>query len=140
MKKYFLFTFILIFVFSFCKKNSTDGNGGSREDKITVEIYVSESGSPKSAIYVELTATIGESVRDEGAVNWDTQRLPSSQTDDGVTNQYGIASFIFNDKSLADDTIVVTRVRLFRSGSVIHDDAVEKVVQRNTTRRFEYEL
>ena len=140
MKKYLIFVFILVFAFSFCKKSSTDDDGDNQEDKITVEIYVSEGGSPKSAIYIEVTATIGVSIRDEDAAEWNTERLTSSETNNGVTNQYGIATFVYNDKSLSNDTIIITNVKLFRSGSVVQEDTEEKVVQRNSTERFEYEL
>ena len=139
MKKLFVLTLILFISFTFCKKSGTDSNTNT-EDKITVEIYVTEDGEPKSAIYVELTATVAAWVRDEEAADWNTERLPTSETEEKVTNQYGLATYIYNDQSLADGTIVVTNVKLYRLGTVIIEDSEEKTVNKNTTERFSYEI
>ncbi|MFC1724143.1 hypothetical protein ACFL4T_00850 [candidate division KSB1 bacterium] len=139
MKKLFISVLILFIAFTFCKKSGTDSNT-NQEDKVTVEIYVTENGEPKSAIYVEVIATVAAWVRDEDAADWNTERLPTSETEEKVSNQYGLATFTYNDKSLADGTIVVTNVKLYRLGTVIIEDSDAKTVNKNTTVRYSYEI
>ncbi|MFC1724145.1 hypothetical protein ACFL4T_00860 [candidate division KSB1 bacterium] len=139
MKKLFISILILFIAFTFCKKSGTDSNTNT-EDKVTVEIYVTENGEPKSAIYVEVTATVAAYVWDEASPEYNSERLPVSETEEKVTNQYGLATYTYNDKSLADGTIVVTNVKLYRLGSVIIEDSDAKTVNKNTTVRYSYEI
>ena len=139
MKKLLISVFIIFIVFTFCKKSGTDSETNT-EDKITVEIYVTENGEPRSAIYVEVTATVAAWVLNESAAEYNNERLPTSETEERITNQYGLATFSYNDQSLADGTIVITDVKLYRQGSVIFEDSEEKTVNKNTTERFSYEI
>ena len=139
MKKLFISIIILFVAFMFCKKSSTDEDTNT-DDKITVEIYVTENSEPKSAIYVELTATVATWVLNESSPEYNNERLPVSETEEKVTNQYGLATFTYNDRSMADGTIVITSIKLYRHGAVIHEDSDTKTVNTNTTVRYSYEI
>jgi len=139
MKKTVVFALFLILAFSFCKKNSTESDK-STEDKITIEVCVKENGEAVPALFVEVDATVGECIGDEESPEWNTERLPTQDTQEEITNKYGLATFVYENKSLADKTIVITEIRILQTGNLIHKDSEDKVIPTNTKKRFEYDI
>ena len=125
-----------------CKKNSSNSEP-KKEDKITVEILVTENGVPKPGIMVEITASIGEISVDfaPGFEINENERFLTTKTEDGVTLQNGIAKFVYTDNSMPDDNkILITSIKIVKSGSTVVEDYDEKEVLTNTTARFEYDI
>ena len=138
MKKTAFIIFLLTVSFFACKKKSTEAT--NKEDKITVEIKVTKDGSPVAGYFVKITTTVGKTMWDGSGTEWDWQRLEIREENESITYRNGIAVFNFVDKSLSDNTIRVSHVKIYYYAELVIEDKEEKTVNRNTTARFEYEL
>ena len=139
MKKntvFILLSFAL--VLSFCSKKSTDS--GTEEDKISIEVLVTENGVPASNLFVVIDSKVQETVK--GTVeDVDNVSYESSQTDQLVTNTYGKAVFNYQDKSLPRiGGIQIEKVTIKRQNDVLIEDNEERIVKKGTTLNLEYEL
>ena len=138
MKKTALIIILLTVSFLTCKNKPTDAI--NKEDKITVEIKVTKDGSPVGGYFVKVTATVGKTMWDGSGIEWEWQRLEIREENESITYRNGVAVFNFVDKSLSDNTIRVSHVKIFYYAELVIEDKEEKTVNRNTTARFEYEL
>ena len=113
MKKILFLLAVFTLFLPSCKKNSSNSEP-KKEDKITVEILVTESGVPKPGIVVEITATIGEISVDfaPGFEINENERFLTTKTEDGVTLQNGIAKFVYTDNSMPDDNKIIITIKL----------------------------
>ena len=140
MKKSLVLISIFLLVFCFCKKKSSDAD--VEEDKIVVEVLVKENGSPVQNIFEEITAKVQEAVKNFGAQP-DDEVISYEVTESNslTTNQYGKATFNYNNKSLPDrGGIVVDKVVIKRLSTVVYEDDVDKFVKKGATLNLEYEI
>lgn len=144
MLKKFLNIFLILFLISAsCKKNSSDSDDGNNEsgDVINVQVKVLENGTPAENIFVFLTATEQQSNYGIQGQDWHTASYTTSQTYEDNTNNYGIAEFRFENKSISErGGIVITKVTMKRGFDILHEDTEEKFVSKNTDLNLQYEL
>lgn len=135
--------FILILnislIITFCSKKSTDSN--TEEDNITVEILVTENGSPVQNLFIIVAAKVQESVRHRDSEIRSVVSYAVTQEDQVTTNSYGKAVFNYTDKSLPEEGgIYIENVTIKRLNDVIFEDTEEKFVKKGEKKTFEYNL
>lgn len=140
MKKVLTIILAFLLVFCFCKKKSTDSE--VEEDKIVVEVLVKENGSPVQNMFVEISAKVQEAVKNFGAQPDDEViSYEVTETNSIATNQYGKATFSYNNKSLPDrGGIVIDKVVIKQMSTEVHQDDIDKFVKKGATLNLEYEL
>jgi len=131
-------TLAILLMILFCKKNSTDNE--TIDDKIRVEVLVTEDGSPVENIFVEITAKVQESVK--GIVDdIDVKSYESTDVDKLTTNSYGKAVFSYINKSLPDrGGILIVKVRIMKLNTVLKEDTEQKFVKKGETKKLEYSI
>lgn len=138
MKKILIFCLSLFLAFSFCKKSGSETE--EEDDRITLEITVNKNGSPAQNIFVEVEATVWESVvnRDSGM---HTDSYETAKNDDDFTNIYGKATFTYNKKSIPSrNGIVIEKITIKEGYTIVHEDDQEKVIQKNGSLSLSYDI
>jgi len=138
MKKLLISLISVLLIFTFCGKNSTDSN--NEEDIIKLEILVKENDTPQENLFIEVTATVQESVKNR-AEGDEVISYPTTVVNNETTNSYGKAIFTYENKSLPNDGgIYIEKVVIKRINTVLITDEEEKFIKKGKAKILEYDL
>jgi len=145
MKKLTVLILSFILVFAFCKKNSTSDNGSQKEEisKVKVIVQDSETSDPLAAYDVEIEARVKHYISWSGEGMPDADRYSiTTETNSGITNQYGYIIFVYEDKMIPDEKrIVVTKITVRnRQMDKVYEEEMEVGVPNGTTKEFIIEV
>ena len=139
MKKVLLLFLALGLVFTFCSKDSTSSEEDEGEDRVTLEITVTKSGSPAENVFVNVESTVWEWVinRDSG-MHTDAYETP--QTDEETTDQYGKVTIIYSKQSIPSrNGVVIDKITIKEGFTVVVTDEEEKVIEKNGSLSLTYD-
>ena len=135
-----VFTFVLSFalIFNFCGKKGTDSQ--VEEDRISVEVMVTENGVPAQNLFVIVKARVQDFIYTHDDVSTQVS-VEKIQEDQITTNNYGKAVFSYENKTIPDiGGIVIEQVTIKRLNDILLEDDEEKFAEKGTTLKIEYEL
>ncbi|MFC1724337.1 hypothetical protein ACFL4T_01830 [candidate division KSB1 bacterium] len=139
MKKLFFTLLVVSLTIPFCGKKSTTP---TVEDKVTLEVTVTENGSPKSGVYVRVFALVKKytlSRVDGSSTRGDY--YTETQEEEVLSNVYGKSIFTWNDQSVPDrDGIVIEKIVLSVFNDVVLEDTEEKLIKKNGSLALTYDI
>ena len=137
-KSVFIFFLSFALIFNICGKKGTDSQ--EEEDKISVEVIVTEDGVPVQNLFVIVKAKIQGFIYTHEDVSTQTS-VVNIQEDQLTTNNYGKAVFNYENKTIPDiGGIVIEQVTIKRLNDLLLEDNEEKFAEKGTTLKLEYEL